>query len=214
MYSRCPHCASQHQVSVEHLRHSRGLLDCSACGKSFDALQFLSEDEDAVLAGRLQYPVSPSPRSWQQTSAAWFIATSLVSLLFVAQILYFEGYALTMQPQFRPHLDKLCAILACRLPPYKNLQELSVSHSDLRLQRDTSYLFSAVLSNQAPFAQAVPDLKLTLLNFNGQAVADRVFSPNQYLAGPTSLAAEQTVEIKLAIVAPAAAVGGYTFTLL
>jgi predicted Zn finger-like uncharacterized protein len=214
MYSRCPHCAEQHEVTVEHLRQARGLLDCSTCGKSFDALRFLSEDEDAVLADELSYSDNQTSGRRPQTPAVWFGATGLVLLLLVAQILYFESDRLTMQPQIRARLDKVCATLACRVPPYKNLEELSVSHSDLQVRSDSSYLFSAVLSNQAPFAQAAPDLKLSVLNFNGQVIAERVFGSAEYLLRPTSLAPEQTVEIRLAILAPAAPIGGYTFTLL
>lgn len=214
MYSRCPHCAKQHEVTVEHLRQSRGLLDCPACDKSFDALQFLSEDKDEVLADEPPYPDNQIVGKQPQTRAVWFVATSLMLLLLVAQLLYFEGYRLTMQPQIRAGLDKVCATLACRLPPYKNLEELSVSHSDLRAQSDSSYLFSAVLSNQSPFAQVAPELKLRVFNFNGQAIAERVFSSAEYLVSPTTLAPEKTVEIRLAIVAPAAPIGGYTFTLL
>ncbi|AMK75673.1 MULTISPECIES: zinc-ribbon and DUF3426 domain-containing protein [Methylomonas] len=214
MFSRCPHCAKQHEVTVEHLRQRRGLLDCSACGKPFDALQFLSEDENAVLADESHYRDGQIAAKRPQTPAVWLVATSLMLVLLVAQIFYFEGHRLTMQPQFRSRLDKVCAVIACRLPPYKNLEELSVSHSDLRVQGDRSYLFSTAVSNQALFAQAAPDLKLTLLNFNGQLLAERVFSASEYLPKPTSLATEQTVEIRLAILAPAAPIGGYTFTLL
>ncbi|WP_020482565.1 zinc-ribbon and DUF3426 domain-containing protein [Methylomonas sp. MK1] len=214
MYSRCPHCAKQHEVTVEHLRQARGLLDCSVCGKSFDALRFLSEDDDAVLADESPYPDDQISEKRPQTPAVWFVATNLALLLLLAQILYFEDYRLTMQPQLRAGLDKVCAAFACRLPPYKNLEEFSVSHSDLRVQSDSSYLFSALLSNQAPFAQVAPDLKLSVLNFNGEVIAERVFRATEYLLRPTGLAPEQTVEIRLAIVAPAASIGGYTFTLL
>lgn len=214
MFSRCPYCAEQHEVTVEHLRQSRGLLDCSVCGKSFDALRFLSEDKDSRLNDDLPYPDHQTLDQGPQTRRVWFVATSLVALLLVAQILYFEGYRLTMQPQLRAHLDKVCATLSCRLPPYRNLEELSVSHSDLRVRSDSGYLFSAVLSNQAPYAQAAPDLKLSVLNFNGQAIAERVFSSAEYLLKPTTLAPEQTVEIRLFVVPPAAPIGGYTFSLL
>ncbi len=214
MYSRCPHCDKQHEITVEHLRQRRGLLNCSACGKSFDTLRFLSEQEDAVLADDLHYQDKQISDRRPQTPAVWLVATSLMSVLLLAQVLYFEGYRLTMQPQIRVGLDKICSAIACRLPPYRNREEWSVSHSNLQVQTDGSYLFSAAVSNQALFTQIVPDLKLTLLNFNGQAIAGRMFSASEYLPKLTSLATEQTVEIRLAVVAPTAPIGGYTFNLL
>ncbi|WKJ89335.1 zinc-ribbon and DUF3426 domain-containing protein [Methylomonas montana] len=213
MYSRCPHCAKQHELTIEQLRSRRGLLICSACGEQFDSLRFLSEHEYSELAEDLPGQ-HQSAGTRQQIPAAWLAASVTMSLLLVAQIIYFEGLRLIMQPQLKAGLDAVCAAIPCRLPIYRNLDELAVFHSDLQIQADHSYLFTAAISNQALFTQAAPDLKLTLLSFNGQPLAERVFSAQQYLVGPSKLAADQIAEIRLAIVAPATIVGGYTFTLL
>lgn len=212
MYSRCPHCAKQHELTIEQLRSQRGLLICSACGEQFDSLRFLSEHEYCELDEDLpeqDQRAKPQP----QMSLVWPLAFAAMFLLLVAQIIYFEGSHLIMQPRLKAGLDAVCEAVHCRLPIYRNLDELVVFYSDLQVQTDHSYLFTAAISNQALFPQAAPDLKLTLLSFNGQPIAERVFSAPQYLSGPTQLAADQAAEIRLAIVAPVTSIGGYTFTL-
>lgn len=214
MFSRCPQCAKQHPVTVAHLRQQRGLLECLACGQSFDALRFLSEDTESASTDELGVPKYLVFDQRSSVGAVWLWGSGLALLLLALQIMYFEGHGLMMQPQIRERLDKICATIACELPGYQNLDELTVSHSDLLIQDGYTYVFNAAISNQALFAQQAPALKLTLLNFAGEAVAQRVFNPVHYLNGAISLAPAHTLEIRLAIVAPIAPVGGYTFILL
>lgn len=214
MYSRCPHCQTQQPLTVEQLRQRRGLLACAACGESFDALQFLTDQLGPATTGATEEPIFRSLGNQPQTPAVWLAASLVMLLVLAGQIIYFEGYRLSMFPKLRAGLETTCAIIGCRLPSYRNLDELTVSHSELLNRADRSYLFSAALSNQGLFPQVVPDLKLTLLGFNGQALAERVFVAGEYLDGPIVLAAEQTTEIRISIAAPLAKVGGYTFTLI
>ena len=73
------------------------------------------------------------------------------------------------------------------------------------------------MSNQADFSQPYPNIKLTLFDYNGNAFANRVFQPNDYLtedAVPNLMAADATTEISLKIAAPETKVGGSTFDLI
>ena len=94
-----------------------------------------------------------------------------------------------------------CNLFGCHVPEYKNLGEWSVSHNDLRVLSARKLLFWAVLTNQAEFEQICPDLKLVLLDFNGRAVAERIFSAWQY-TDLSKLAANETASVTLTIVAP------------
>lgn len=211
MYSRCPHCANQYKLSVQQLRDQRGLLVCKRCGEAFDALQYLSDDTQAKTRGKFGKAYA---KQANLAPAFWRVASVAMVLLLIVQLSYFEGSRLSLQPTLTFALEVVCTTGICNLPAYKNLDELTVSHSTLVAGADHSYVFSAAISNQSAFKQASPDLKLTLLNFNGQLVAERVFSAPEYLAGATQMAADETAEVRLSIVAPAAKVGGYTFTLL
>jgi predicted Zn finger-like uncharacterized protein len=215
MYSRCPHCQTQQTISAEQLRISRGLLTCSACGKRFDALASLSERADAEFQEVSDADLLSNPHGKRAHRAVWRIGALLSLLLLLAQVAYFKGDAISRQPLLRFGWQAICDHLGCRLPMYKNLDEWTVSHSDLRSLSDQNYVFSAAITNQAAFPQNCPDLKLVLLNLSGQAIAERIFSGRQYSTA-TSLAANETAEIKLTVVAPPgpAKIGGYTLALL
>lgn len=209
MYSRCPHCDSRQQLAVEQLRHF-----CTVCGKHFDGLRSLGGDEHGQIAVETPRTDLAESAGRPPLTAAWAAASMAMLLLLLAQVIYFEHSGLSRQPLLRAGLQRLCTVIACQLPAYRNLDELLVSHSDLQAKTGHVYLFTAAINNRAPFPQAAPELKLTLLNFNGQPMAERVFSPRQYLPGGETLPAEQTAEIRLDLVRPTAKVGGYTFVLL
>jgi hypothetical protein len=137
----------------------------------------------------------------------------------LAQLYLIEGERLSQNPEQRVWLEKVCQSLplslSCHLPVYKNLDEFEILHGDFQL-KDNHYEFQTVLSNQAEFQQQYPRIKLKLLDFNGQAFAERVFYPHEYLSSnPTSLMpASETIEVNLEIALPAQKVGGYTFELI
>lgn len=215
MYSRCPHCQSQQRVSTHQLRKTRGLLTCKVCRQRFDGLEQLSDQaktpfqkpgsQSAFLA---QAQVTPN-------LGAWYAAGSAVLFLsLVMQLGYLYRQPILQQPQLRQTLQRVCDALSCRLPEYRNLDEWTVSHSDLQQIDQQHYEFSAALTNQSENWQSSPDLQLTLLNYSGQTIAERSFSPQQYLAGQPAPTSHQTVAIRLELAPPATKVGGFTVKLL
>ncbi len=215
MYSRCSHCQALQTISAEKLRSGRGLLICSNCGKPYDALLSLSDHAETEIALENTADFVPGGLEKSAETGIWWLGSFLSVGVLIAQICYFEGDAIIRQPDLRAGLSAVCDLIKCQLPTYKNLDEWSVSESDLRSLSAGKYVFSAIITNQAAFSQACPDLKLVLQNFNGQAVAERIFSAQQYSA-VSSLASNESAGISLTIVAPseAARIGGYSFALL
>ncbi len=118
---------------------------------------------------------------------ATLVATcTLLTLALLAQIaIQFRADLLANLPSLRPMLDALCAPLACRatLPMRPDL--LAIISSDLQAIPNTNAMeFDAVIRNRAPFPMALPSIELTLTNARDQAIARKVFSPEDY--GPTS----------------------------
>lgn len=214
MFSRCPHCDKQRQVSAKQLRDSRGLLKCKRCGQSFDALASLSEkgDQARTIATSHSDPSFGGTEA-RQSPWPWGIASLLMFGILFAQIGYFEGQRLYSQPVIHAALSQACQVIGCRPPLADNPDEWSVSHTELQAHLDNRYLVVAALTNQALVAQAIPKLKLTLTDFNGQTLAERVFAPRQYAAF-TELAGNETVEIRLPFIIAASEVGGFTLTTL
>lgn len=215
MFSRCSHCQVLQTISVEQLRDSRGLLACDACGKHFDALATLTEHQDEELPNRSTGDfLSGAAHGKTYPKKTWIAGSFLGTTLLFTQLFLFNGQLL-QQPGIRSTLETLCRHLNCRLPYYKNLAEWSLSHSEFHAVAGNKYVLTAAITNQAAYTQACPDIKLVMLNFNGQAIAERIFTAQQYTT-VASLPANETLQIKLAVMPPpeASAYGGYTLNLL
>jgi hypothetical protein len=137
-------------------------------------------------------------------------------LLLAGQVMYFEGYYFSQNPVFRPVLEKICTLLNCRLPAYKNPDEFTVLQGSFTALPDHANLFKAVISNPAAFTQPYPNVRLTLLDYTGKPFTHRVFRPQEYLPEDSTtpvMISDATAEIGLNIAAPETKVGGYTFEL-
>jgi len=215
MFTQCPECQTIHPLTLAKLRANRGMLRCNHCSAMFDALERISETE------KINHSENPSSKSmpWDKVSGDAYWRTGLVIglLLLIGQIVYFEGYAFSQNPAVRPILAKLCQLANCQLPVYKNLDEFSLLQSSFTPLPDQNYAFKIVISNQAPFAQTYPNIKLTLFDYNGKALGHRVFQPRDYLpedSVATVMATDAITEISLKIAAPKTKVGGSTFDLI
>lgn len=205
-------------MTLEQLRDSRGMLQCSHCSALFDALVFISETEEAN-AGEINFP-NLEDLPWRQKKHSknvfWSLGAGLCFLLLVVQIVFFEGYGYTRHPAIRPFLAALCERVGCSLPDYQNPDELNLVGS-LFQTPDHHYELQAAISNQAAFSQAYPNVKLTLLDYNGNPFAARIFRPHEYLPEPlraSTMKPDATTEISLKIAAPKSAIGGSSFELI
>lgn len=146
----------------------------------------------------------------------WFIGLIIGLVLLAAQVLYFESSAWVQSPVYRPYLEKICQWFGCRLAEYQNLAEISVLQSSLSTKDDKSLMFKAVLINEGAFRQLLPNIKISLLDYNDQVFAQRIFNPDKYLPGSSLvqsslIAAGETVEISLNLAKTVPKIGGYRF---
>ncbi|MDD5579242.1 MAG: zinc-ribbon and DUF3426 domain-containing protein [Methylobacter sp.] len=216
MFTQCPSCQKTYPLTVEELRAGRGMMSCRNCSARFDALEFISE----TAAGPSKIIFS-SPLIWEQKKASgtvyWNAGLIIGLVLFIAQIGYFEHFSFSQNPAFRPWLIKICGQIKCVLPAYEKPDEFAVAHGSLVPLPHQAIAFRAVITNQAAFTQAYPDLKLTLFSYTGEPFARRTFRPLDYLpaaSGSKFMASDETAEIGLNIAAPKTKTGGYTFELI
>jgi predicted Zn finger-like uncharacterized protein len=179
-----------------------------------------SPDDTAVSP-----PIKPSAKErvpWEikktPVNVLWFVGVVIGSLLLLGQIIFFESGKLSQNSSYRPRLEKLCHWLGCQLQDYQNLNEFVVLKGSFTPGADNTMVFKAVINNQAAFKQRLPNIKLTLLDYNEQIFAQRIFVPKEYLpntAHPNySIAPDETVAASLTIAVPKTSVGGYNFDLI
>lgn len=151
----------------------------------------------------------------QHRRVRWIIAALTLSLLLLGQFAWFNLPVLSLNPALRGAYATMCQLLHCTLPPQVNIQairslELVVrshpNHQDV-LQIDT------VIINEAGHTQPFPDLQLTFTDINGRVVANRTFTPTEYLAGELAgslvMPKAQPVRLGLEIIDPGAQAVNY-----
>jgi hypothetical protein len=204
MLTQCSQCKKTYNLSIEELRSQSTTLFCPTCEEMLGRLKVFHSG--FFFDDKKNTPIN---------SLLWSLGCLAGLLLFLVQVYWIERDKLSQNPEQRVWLEKICRSLPCHLPAYKNLDEFEVLHSNFQLQ-DNHYLFQIILSNQADFKQPYPHLKLSLLDFNNHAFAERVFYPSEYLSTPSTelMAVSDVIEVNLKLALPTQTVGGYTFELI
>jgi hypothetical protein len=217
MFTRCTECQTVQRIALAELRDGRGLHSCRQCHAHFDALPNLADNAAAASVDNRRTAMAAV---WAESKTLptrfWRLGSLFLLALLGGQTVFFESGRLLQNPQVRPVLAALCEPLQCRLPVYKNPDEMTMTGFFSPVQQQY-YRFRAVITNNAAYAQHYPTVKLTLLNYEGRAFAARVFKPDDYLpatAKTTLLEAKTAAEIDLKIAVPKTPVGGSSYELL
>lgn len=144
-------------------------------------------EQVAVVEDEAEGEYPPQQRSWP-----WAVAASLLALLFIAQTAYFFRVDLAARlPRLKPALVSYCELLKCAVPLPKKSDLIGIESSELEADpmRENQINLNALLRNRAPFAQAFPDLELTLNDSQDKPLARRTFRPADYLPPKESEAA-------------------------
>ena len=136
----------------------------------------------------------------------WAVAFALL-LLLCLQILVADRDRLAADPDWRPRIETLCATLRCSLPPWREPQAFRVTSREVRPHPTVPgvLLVSASFRNDAAFAQAWPQLELSLTDIDGQSLGLRRFAPSEYLGSAPAtqrIAPGQSANLTLEIVDP------------
>ncbi|PPC88136.1 MAG: hypothetical protein CTY37_01910 [Methylotenera sp.] len=147
----------------------------------------------------------------------WLILVALL-LVIVAllQSIYFLRSTIAVNyPQFKPYLQQSCAYLNCKVNLPQQLDLLTIDDSDMQESDDYQNVinFSSLLINNAPHAQAYPNIELTLTDIDDKPVLRKLVRPQEYLNSGVNiidgLMGREEVRINLAINVQNLSVAGY-----
>jgi predicted Zn finger-like uncharacterized protein len=145
----------------------------------------------------------------------------LLAVLAGLQSIYYLRTSIAADyPQFKPYLVQACAKLKCEIELPKNLDFLALDDSDMQEDQEHPNVikFSSLLINNAPHAQAYPNIELTLTDTTDQPVIRRLIKPNEYLANNINVAAgidsREEMRINLKFNVTDIAVAGYRVLLV
>ena len=183
MYTRCPECRTTFAVTDDQLGARGGVVRCGNCHHVFRADQYLMESipgtnpveqkrEDALAATRKAKSEQAATRSgrplptleellWGEKRSRirpffWGLGNILVLMLLFMQIIYFYSTELGRDPEFRPHVERVCRILACVIQPQVDagLIELAKTRVSPHPRYANVLRLRVTLINRASFSQA------------------------------------------------------------
>jgi predicted Zn finger-like uncharacterized protein len=163
--------------------------------------------ESAAVAPAENLPDTEQPVEYEFAKKAnpawpWAIAASLLLLALLLQATYAFRVELAANfPPTKPLLVSACELLNCNIPLPRQANLMSIESSDLADTPQGHVVLHALLRNHATYAQAFPNLELTLTDTTDNPLARRIFGPADYLSHGENEAAglppNQEISIKL-----------------
>ncbi|MCL7714524.1 DUF3426 domain-containing protein [Stenotrophomonas mori] len=162
-------------------------------------------------AARHARPAARRTPRWQ-----WLLLAAL-ALLLAVQVVVADRATLAARAGTRPLVAGLCAVLRCSLPPWHQPDAFTMLQRDIRPLPGTEGVLQVQASfrNDARWAQAWPQLRLSLADADGRVTGRRLLSPDDYLGGAHDpqqrLAPGQSAQVAFLLREPAATTVAYTF---
>ncbi len=188
----------------------------------YDSVPAMREEEaDTEPAAEddraLRFEAEDSPRPQERQHRLWLIGSLLLLLPLSGQLAWQFRHSLIQHETGRQTLNLVCAVAGCQVPVRRNLERIVITGRNLSTHPDKPDILQLQLSlvNTAPFDQPYPQLALSLFNDNGNLIARRTFSTDQYLPEEHSrrqlMPKAQPVLVQMDLVDPGNEVTGFSF---
>ncbi|TAN27435.1 MAG: DUF3426 domain-containing protein [Castellaniella sp.] len=166
---------------------------------------------------------------------AWLLMALLV-IAFVAQLFYvYRGQIAQFAPRVRPWLEQACVPLRCRVPYARNIGQMSVTGSALKVadtpsgsalvaggagtgtqQQTQHFVLQFTLRNQLDQPQEWPTVVLDLKDGSGTLLVRRNLSPAEYLGADMAgrpFAADSEALLRVPLTLDGVRINGYQLDL-
>lgn len=146
-----------------------------------DKSRDLAADDLSAALKQSYVPVRPSVPWW--STLIWVVLILTVLIAALGQLTWFNREKLLLQAELKPHLERLCERIDCKLKQEIDLTSIELLSRDVRSHptRAKALLITATFINRADFEQPYPDVGLTLSDLGGNVIAQRQFKPAEYL---------------------------------
>lgn len=213
MQTRCPTCDTTFRIQVDQLKRADGKVRCGQCQHVFAATLYLQEElpfdaeqdnapdatatpnapnanVDIVEQNSLPFSLHQAARSGSNQSTyslLWFSASLILITLLSVQYIYHQRLALIQTAEFQPWILHLCKILPCDNPPFADPSQIEMLNRNVFIHptQEKALMINGTIVNNAPYAQPLPILEISLNNLRGQKIAVRRFLPTEYLSQST-----------------------------
>lgn len=139
-------------------------------------------------------------------------AVTLGALVFAGQTIYFYSGELSRNENYRQALISSCYYLNCKIAPYTDLNKLTINTFIIQSHpsQPGAVIVDMLIENRAQFRQPYPNIKVRFDDLNGELVAQRIFSPQEYISrqnprrspAPKNIASGRQAHISFSLVDP------------
>ena len=170
--------------------------------------------------------VPPELRHQQNTQPNKLL-TTLMSLVLIiitltaaTQLIYFNRNTLASKPEIRPYMLGFCELANCEIADLRDLKRLELTSKNVYSHPnvDNALMITAVIVNQAAFAQQFPVLQISFTNLVGDIVRARQFKPGEYLNTSEETLSEMQpglpIQISLEVLDPGKNATAYEFNFI
>ncbi len=148
-----------------------------------------------------------------------FVAIVLLTAGLLLQLAVFRSSDVVEHyPALEPMMTRLCSKLPCRYTSRTDVGRIKLLSRDIRVHpsAQNALLITATMVNRAGFPQPYPDIQITLSDLSGEVVAQRRFSPREYLGREPSpflrMQVGKPVKIALEVIDPGKDAVNFEFT--
>lgn len=119
----------------------------------------------------------------------WGTLSILSMLLLATQWLVLNHEQYSANPKWRPWYQAVCQTLGCELNLFTAPEQIKTERLAIKSHPDylNVLVVDLIISNQAPFPQAMPTLDIAFYDINGATLSSRRFQPPEYLDQNISL---------------------------
>ena len=166
---------------------------------------FSQKDLNAI---NFEYEQDSRPKSKWLMGSILFVLNLGLLLLLIAQASWFHYEELVKYPKIAALYELACQELGCELPALSNISKIENGNLVVRSHPTifNALIIETIITNQAKFEQAFPDISLSFSNINNQAIAQRLFKPSEYLNKEIlnwpGMPSEQPIQITFEIIDP------------
>ena len=120
--------------------------------------------------------------------AFWFAGILLLLVLGIAQAMYYQRYQLIDDPRFQQQVLMLCKLVPCGESKFASIRQIKLLERNVYTHPVVSnaLMVTGSFVNEAPFAQRMPGMLVSLFDLKGNLIANRVFEPTEYLQAERS----------------------------
>jgi predicted Zn finger-like uncharacterized protein len=165
-----------------------------------------SDDAPVLSLDEAMYGGKEPPRTRPIRPLLWSVGILALLIVSIVQLIYYQRYHLIGSSQYQQQILGLCNLLPCDRSRFANATQIRMleRHVFSHPTRDNALMVTGSFVNDAPFAQALPGMLVSLSDINGRLIANREFNRREYLAGASQshVLPGQTVQFRLEIVDP------------